>query len=79
MLCVDRQMGLNIVHPEGKVSKAVPMLSNWLTISCQAAKTVFNRMFYDENSNTSVVHCKLYQIPYSIGLLTMGSCQKANH
>ncbi|KAG9008906.1 hypothetical protein FRB93_005956 [Tulasnella sp. JGI-2019a] len=41
MLCVDRQMGLNIVHPEGK-----------------HAKTIFNRMFYDEISDTSVLHCQ---------------------
>ncbi|QRW12676.1 RNA pseudouridine synthase [Ceratobasidium sp. AG-Ba] len=41
LLCVDRQMGLNIVHPEGK-----------------HAKTVFNRLFYDPVSNTSVLHCQ---------------------
>ncbi|KAG8708804.1 hypothetical protein FRC09_001025 [Ceratobasidium sp. 395] len=41
LLCVDRQMGLNIVHPEGK-----------------HAKTIFNRLFYDPVSNTSVLHCQ---------------------
>ncbi|KAF8608386.1 pseudouridine synthase [Ceratobasidium sp. AG-I] len=41
LLCVDRQMGLNIVHPEGKY-----------------AKTIFNRLFYDPMSNTSVLHCQ---------------------
>ncbi|KAJ1306110.1 hypothetical protein OPQ81_010821 [Rhizoctonia solani] len=41
LLCVDRQMGLNIVHPEGKY-----------------AKTIFNRLFYDPVSNTSVLHCQ---------------------
>ncbi|KAH8096786.1 pseudouridine synthase [Cristinia sonorae] len=41
LLTVDRQMGLNIVHPEGK-----------------PAKTVFNLIHYDSNSDTSVVHCK---------------------
>ncbi|KZP18384.1 pseudouridine synthase [Athelia psychrophila] len=41
LLTVDRQMGLNIVHPEGK-----------------PAKTVFNRMHYDANTNTSVLHCQ---------------------
>ncbi|KAL4079052.1 pseudouridine synthase [Scleroderma citrinum] len=41
LLTIDRQMGLNIVHPEGK-----------------PAKTVFNRIRYDENSRTSVVRCR---------------------
>ncbi|KAL5483010.1 hypothetical protein ACEPAI_8239 [Sanghuangporus weigelae] len=41
LLTIDRQMGLNIVHPEGK-----------------EAKTVFKRMHYDKNTNTSVVHCR---------------------
>ncbi|PPQ93821.1 hypothetical protein CVT25_013530 [Psilocybe cyanescens] len=38
LLTVDRQMGLNIVHPEGKT-----------------AKTVFNLILYDENTDSSVV------------------------
>ncbi|KAI0291309.1 pseudouridine synthase [Russula brevipes] len=41
LLTVDRQMGLNIVHPEGK-----------------PAKTVFKRMHYDRNTDTSVLHCR---------------------
>ncbi|KZT36523.1 pseudouridine synthase [Sistotremastrum suecicum HHB10207 ss-3] len=41
LLTVDRQMGLNIVHPEGK-----------------PAKTIFNRMFYDAATDTSVLHCQ---------------------
>ncbi|KDQ11979.1 hypothetical protein BOTBODRAFT_113538 [Botryobasidium botryosum FD-172 SS1] len=41
MICVDRQMGLNIVHPEGK-----------------HAKTIFTRLFYDEQTDTSVLHCR---------------------
>ncbi|KAI0076377.1 tRNA-pseudouridine synthase [Panus rudis PR-1116 ss-1] len=41
LLTVDRQMGLNIVHPEGK-----------------PAKTVFKRLHYDENTDTSVIHCR---------------------
>lgn len=41
MLTVDRQMGLNIVHPEGK-----------------PAKTVFNLVRYDANTDTSVVKCE---------------------
>ncbi|KAH7883344.1 pseudouridine synthase [Phlebopus sp. FC_14] len=43
LLTVDRQMGLNIVHPEGKL-----------------AKTVFNRLHYDANTDTSVVRCRPY-------------------
>ncbi|KAF8326634.1 pseudouridine synthase [Cantharellus anzutake] len=41
LITVDRQMGLNIVHPEGKY-----------------AKTTFNRMSYDETTDTSVLHCR---------------------
>ncbi|PCH33259.1 pseudouridine synthase [Wolfiporia cocos MD-104 SS10] len=41
LLTVDRQMGLNVVHPEGK-----------------PAKTIFKRMHYDSNTDTSVVHCR---------------------
>ncbi|KAF7294058.1 PseudoU-synth-2 domain-containing protein [Mycena kentingensis (nom. inval.)] len=43
LLTVDRQMGLNIVHPEGK-----------------PAKTVFNRIRYDANTDSTVVLCKPY-------------------
>ncbi|THH29543.1 hypothetical protein EUX98_g4651 [Antrodiella citrinella] len=41
MLTIDRQMGLNIVHPDGK-----------------PAKTIFNLIRYDPNTDTSVVRCK---------------------
>ncbi|KAJ6593188.1 hypothetical protein B0H19DRAFT_13751 [Mycena capillaripes] len=41
MLTVDRQMGLNIVHPDGK-----------------PAKTVFKRIRYDANTDSSVLLCK---------------------
>jgi len=41
MLTVDKQMGLNIVHAEGKY-----------------AKTIFNRLFYDEKTDSSVLHCQ---------------------
>ncbi|KAI0821309.1 pseudouridine synthase [Irpex lacteus] len=41
LLTVDRQMGLNIVHPEGK-----------------HAKTVFTRLHYDANTDSSVLHCR---------------------
>ncbi|KAF4563075.1 RluA Pseudouridine Synthase [Pleurotus pulmonarius] len=41
LLTVDRQMGLNIVHPEGK-----------------PAKTIFNRIRYDVNTDSSVVRCR---------------------
>ncbi|KAJ7478617.1 pseudouridine synthase [Mycena galericulata] len=41
LLTIDRQMGLNIVHPDGK-----------------PAETVFKRIRYDANTNSSVVLCK---------------------
>ncbi|RDX43403.1 pseudouridine synthase [Lentinus brumalis] len=41
LLTVDRQMGLNIVHPEGK-----------------PAKTIFKRIRYDANTDTSVLQCR---------------------
>ncbi|KAJ7496592.1 pseudouridine synthase [Mycena latifolia] len=41
LLTLDRQMGLNIVHPEGK-----------------PAKTVFKRIRYDANTDSSVLICK---------------------
>ncbi|KAJ7252421.1 hypothetical protein B0H12DRAFT_619064 [Mycena haematopus] len=40
LITLDRQMGLNVVHPEGK-----------------PAKTVFKRIRYDANTDTSVVLC----------------------
>ncbi|KAI0767185.1 pseudouridine synthase [Fomes fomentarius] len=43
LLTVDRQMGLNIVHPEGKA---------------RPAKTVFTRIRYDTNTDTSVLQCR---------------------
>ncbi|KAJ6534038.1 pseudouridine synthase [Mycena vulgaris] len=43
LLTVDRQMGLNIVHPDGK-----------------PAKTVFQRIRYDANTDSSVLLCKPY-------------------
>ncbi|KIK25844.1 hypothetical protein PISMIDRAFT_96208 [Pisolithus microcarpus 441] len=49
LLTVDRQMGLNIVHPEGKAS-------------CPA-KTVFNRIRYDSNTHTTVVRCIVFWFP----------------
>ncbi|KAF9462388.1 pseudouridine synthase [Collybia nuda] len=41
LLTVDRQMGLNIVHPDGK-----------------PAKTIFNRLFYDPTTDSTVVRCR---------------------
>ncbi|TFY76787.1 hypothetical protein EWM64_g7227, partial [Hericium alpestre] len=59
LLTVDRQMGLNIVHPDGK-----------------QAKTVFNRLHYDANTNTSVLH---YVFPPSGQPLTGRSHQIRVH
>lgn len=60
LLTVDRQMGLNIVHPEGKVRINHVF---WVdrTPTCRSfakpAKTVFRRLHYDRSTNTSVLHC----------------------
>ena len=40
LMTVDRQIGLNIVHPDGK-----------------PARTVFRRIRYDANTDSSVVFC----------------------
>lgn len=61
LLTIDRQIGVNVVHPEGRVSSALFEKSLvWLLTGrlLQHAKTIFNRMSYDERSNTSVIHCK---------------------
>lgn len=62
LLTVDRQMGLNIVHPEGKVSvNHVPCNPVDRTPTCRSlakpAKTVFRRLHYDRSTKTSVLHC----------------------
>ena len=58
LLTVDRQMGLNIVHPEGKVRGCRLPVGNVLTDLCRKfAKTVFKRLHYDRNTNTSVLLC----------------------
>ncbi|KAF8525795.1 pseudouridine synthase [Hysterangium stoloniferum] len=41
LLTIDRQMGLNVVHPEGK-----------------PAQTIFKRLFYDKETDSSVLHCR---------------------
>ncbi|GAA6022156.1 hypothetical protein JCM11491_005108 [Sporobolomyces phaffii] len=41
LLTLDRQVGVNVVHPDGRESK-----------------TIFERMSYDAESNTSVVLCR---------------------
>ncbi|GJE98159.1 pseudouridine synthase domain-containing protein [Phanerochaete sordida] len=41
LLTIDRQMGLNVVHPDGK-----------------HAKTIFTLLHYDEETDSSVLHCK---------------------
>ncbi|KAF7362480.1 PseudoU-synth-2 domain-containing protein [Mycena venus] len=58
LITLDRQMGLNIVHPEGK-----------------PAKTVFNRIRYDANTDTSVVLCE----PSSFMGYTQLTSEKAPH
>ncbi|OAV93034.1 hypothetical protein PTTG_02831 [Puccinia triticina 1-1 BBBD Race 1] len=41
LLTIDRQIGLNVVHPEGK-----------------HAKTIFKKLSYDPESDSSVIHCR---------------------
>ncbi|KAH9466357.1 hypothetical protein Pst134EB_001411 [Puccinia striiformis f. sp. tritici] len=41
LLTIDRQIGLNVVHPEGK-----------------HAKTIFKKLSYDSESDSSVLHCR---------------------
>lgn len=57
LLTVDRQMGLNIVHPEGKVRKPASCTALLLIMAPQPAKTIFTRMHYDACTDTSVLHC----------------------
>jgi tRNA pseudouridine32 synthase len=59
LLTVYRQMGLNIVHPDGKVRAYKLPVGNVLTDLCLAkfAKTVFKLLHYDRSTNTSVLLC----------------------
>ncbi|KAG0708548.1 pseudouridine synthase [Suillus ampliporus] len=57
LLTVDRQMGLNIVHPEGKVRGGLYSASGVFD-GLQSAKTIFNRLHYDSATNTSVLRCR---------------------
>ena len=57
LLTVDRQMGLNIVHPDGKVCSGSPFSSCFAKSVIQYAKTTFKRLFYDKRTHTSVLHC----------------------
>ena len=61
LLTVDRQMGLNIVHPQGKVGRVSSlhcMASDSGDSFAKPAKTVFKRLHYDRSTETSVLHCK---------------------
>ena len=58
LLTVDRQMGLNVVHSEGKVRiNHVFVYALDRTRTGKPAKTVFKRLHYDRSTNTSVLHC----------------------
>jgi hypothetical protein len=64
LLTVDRQMGLVIIAPEGKVGKRVVVLVYIIDTygdeaEMQEARTIFKRMSYDEKRDQSVVRCKL--------------------
>lgn len=63
LLTIDRQIGVNVVHPDGRV-RFLPQsavlhgcFAHALGPGVQDSKTIFTRMSYDEKSNTSVVHC----------------------
>jgi len=66
LLTVDRQMGLNIVHPQGKVRSSITRSPPFWNPSSHAvtwrlakpAKTVFKRLHYDRSTDTSVLHCE---------------------
>ncbi|TNY23226.1 pseudouridine synthase [Rhodotorula diobovata] len=64
LLTIDRQIGVNVVHPDGRV-RFLPQsavlhgcFAHALGPGVQDSKTIFTRMSYDEKSNTSVVHCR---------------------
>jgi tRNA pseudouridine synthase 9 len=51
-------MGLNIVHPDGKVCFQSESIWNVdFDFASQPAKTIFTRLHYDGNTDTSVLHC----------------------
>lgn len=58
MMTVDRQMGLVIITPEGKVSPSVLENNECLSKLSQDAVTIFNRIAYDPVRDQSVVRCK---------------------
>lgn len=58
LLTVDRQMGLNIVHPEGKVTHSISHQTAVLTLFSQHAKTIFTRLHHDANTDSSVLRCE---------------------
>ena len=76
LLTVDRQMGLNIVHPDGKVPyENLSLITPDQTTYCifwKTAKTIFNLIRYDENTDSSVVRCEFFpSILFKYRLLTI--------
>lgn len=58
LLTIDRQMGVVICTPDGKVCEiAVSFMSMSNVPDLQDAKTIFKRLHYDAKRNQSVVHC----------------------
>jgi tRNA pseudouridine32 synthase len=58
LLTIDRQMGLNVVHPKGKVYHPLPVRNQETNVTYrQPAKTIFNRVRYDADTDTSVLRC----------------------
>lgn len=72
LLTIDRQIGVNVVHPEGRVSfcdtsshlhvqwklTKFPAFQTMLSIANQPSKTLFKRLSYDPETDTSVVRCR---------------------
>ena len=55
LLTVSRPMGLNIMHPEGKV----PILNTVDRVSLPSRPRLFRRLHYDRSTNTSVRNLRL--------------------
>jgi hypothetical protein len=58
LLIADKQIGLTVVHPAGKVRFLLSIVRVTLNLFIlQSAKTVFRRVRYDPATNTSIVEC----------------------
>jgi hypothetical protein len=68
LLTIDKQIGVNVVHPDGRVTLLHIFRRDYLLnpASCtQPSKTIFKRLSYDPDTDTSVVSCSSYFPPGS--------------